>query len=180
MSLQEQEPKKSQASEDCTSTDDASVPSADTDSLLENIGLNQSKLWGMKEHKKKSGRRKPKLLSLNGSNKPSKSSPLHASRHTLESRSNADDRLRLFKAGEISLKINGEDHFYDPNEHKQYTLEEIGVIMGVSRERVRQIEEKSLRKLWRLMDAMGKREGVNKEEWLKLINNGDDDTHYMP
>ena len=54
--------------------------------------------------------------------------------------------------------------------------------MGVTRERVRQIEETALRKMWRAFDSMGRREGVSKEEWMSILTNGTtkEETVYMP
>lgn len=79
--------------------------------------------------------------------------------------------------GEMELDGNT----YNPEEGKQYTLEEIGRIMGVSRERVRQIEEHSLRKLWRMLDIMSKRENLNQEDWLAMFDDGyaGEDTIYF-
>ena len=42
--------------------------------------------------------------------------------------------------------------------------------MGVSRERVRQIEEQGMRKMWRRVGAMVKREGLTPDDLLKAIN----------
>ena len=65
---------------------------------------------------------------------------------------------------------------------KSYTLQEIADIMGVSRERVRQIEEISLRKLWRYIKIMNKREGVSEDEMFQIFteNNHGENTVYMP
>ncbi len=125
--------------------------------------------------------RKPKLESLNGSKKPSKASPLgegSSFKNTLIERSTADERLRAFMRGELEL----DGQTYDSDLGRQYTLEEIGRVMGVSRERVRQIEEHSLRKLWRLLDIMSKRENLNQQDWLSISahGSGDGDTVYFP
>lgn len=102
--------------------------------------------------------------------------------NTKEDRTNADVRLSEFMRGERCICIEGEDHFYDPEAMHNYTLEEVGSVMGVTRERVRQIEETALRKMWRALDIMGKREGVSKDEWMAMLNNGNhgEDTIYMP
>ena len=154
--------------------------SADIDFLLENIVLMKSENSEKKNVTNGSKRRKAKLESLDGSRKPSKaSSPDSQSsfRNTLLERSTADERLRSFMRGEMELDGNT----YNPEEGKQYTLEEIGRIMGVSRERVRQIEEHSLRKLWRMLDIMSKRENLNQEDWLAMFDDGyaGEDTIYF-
>lgn len=83
---------------------------------------------------------------------------------------NGDNRLREFLLGSRSTQIEGEEHWYDSEAGRQYTLEEIGQIMGVSRERIRQIEEVALRRMWRLLDIMSKRENLTKDDWFKDIN----------
>ena len=55
---------------------------------------------------------------------------------------NADVRLREYMRGERSfIDRHGVESKFKPTEGRQYTLEEIGTIIGVTRERVRQIEE---------------------------------------
>ena len=81
-----------------------------------------------------------------------------------------------------STVIDGEEHWYDPEKQRPYTLQEIADIMGVSRERVRQIEEAGLRKMWRRLRAMNKRENLDESDWLQIANDhhGEDRTIYMP
>lgn len=83
---------------------------------------------------------------------------------------NADLRLKEFILGLRPGVVDGEELWYDRENPRTYTLEEIGQIMGVSRERVRQIEEASLRKLWRLLDIMSQREGLKKDDWINMFN----------
>ena len=99
-----------------------------------------------------------------------------------EDQTNADVRLTQFMRGERGTSIDGEEHFYDSEHSRTYTLEEVGTVMGVTRERVRQIEETALRKMWRAFDSMGRREGVSKEEWMSILTNGTtkEETVYMP
>ena len=85
---------------------------------------------------------------------------------------NADLRLKEFILGLRPGVIDGVEIWNDRENPRTYTLEEIGQIMGVSRERVRQIEDTSLRKLWRLLDIMSKREGLKQDDWIKMFNNG--------
>ena len=85
---------------------------------------------------------------------------------------NADLRLKEFILGLRPGVVDGVEIWNDRENPRTYTLEEIGQIMGVSRERVRQIEETSLRKLWRLLDIMSKREGLKQDDWIKMFNNG--------
>ncbi len=83
---------------------------------------------------------------------------------------NADLRLKEFILGLRPGVVDGVEIWHDRENPRTYTLEEIGQIMGVSRERVRQIEETSLRKLWRLLDIMSKREGLKKDDWINMFN----------
>ena len=85
---------------------------------------------------------------------------------------NADLRLKEFILGLRPGVVDEVEIWHNRENPRPYTLEEIGQIMGVSRERVRQIEEASLRKLWRLLDIMSKREGLKQDDWIKMFNNG--------
>lgn len=96
---------------------------------------------------------------------------------------NADQRLREFMRKERCLvEKDGTEHWYDPDENRTYTLEEVGTIMGVTRERVRQIEETALRKMWRLIRSMNMREDLDESDWLKGMgeNGNKDRTIYLP
>ena len=88
--------------------------------------------------------------------------PLPFPNNTKVDQTNADRRLNEFMQGERTTIIDGEEHTYDPAAMRNYTLEEVGSIMGVTRERIRQIEEMALRKMWRSLDIMSKREGMIK------------------
>lgn len=143
-----------------TSEDVVSALLAERASRLENTSKKTSR----------SSRRKPK--SSVTSTKPTKVPDPKAKNGRLhpEDATDADNRLREFIQGSRSTTLpNGEEHWYDPEANRNYTLEEIGNIMGVSRERVRQIEEHALRRMWRLMDIMSKREGVTKDEWMQML-----------
>lgn len=159
-------------------TEGVSALVAAIDFLVESTAAKTSESSSKK--RKKTELRKSKLESLDGSRKPSKPSSAGESlfRNTLEERTTADDRLNAFMRGETAL--DGE--YYDPDACKQYTLEEIGRIMGVSRERVRQIEDLALRRLWRFFDIMSKRENLTKEDWLGIAEDGTvkDSTIYFP
>ena len=135
-------------------------------------------------------RRKPKCSG--NSTKPTKAvalspKPGSDSKKLNPDATDADNRLREFLQGLRSTQLsdeNGEivEHWYNPKACKQYTLQEIADVMGVSRERVRQIEEEALRKLWRYLSIMSKREGLNKDDWIQVFNetNNGDSTIYMP
>ena len=103
-------------------------------------------------------------------------------RNTREDRTDADNRLNEFMTGSRSTKIDGAEHWYDPGGERSYTLQEIADVMGVSRERVRQIEETALRKLWKYISILNKREGVSEDEMFEQINKttAGNDTIYMP
>ncbi len=129
-----------------------------------------SRLENTSKKTSRSSRRKPK--SSVTSTKPTKAPDPKAKNGRLhqEDATDADNRLREFIQGSRSTTLpNGEEHWYDSEANRNYTLEEIGNIMGVSRERVRQIEEHALRRMWRLMDIMSKREGVTKDEWMQML-----------
>jgi len=128
---------------------------------------------------------------LKGSEKPTKPQP--AERDELEERivalfddcaTNADQRLREFIRGERCLvEKDDNEHYYNSEEGRNYTLEEVGNVMGVTRERVRQIEEHALRKMWRLIRGLNMRDDLTQEDWLNGIrdNKGDDEpTIYYP
>lgn len=108
--------------------------------------------------------------------------PVPFPNNTKEDQTNADIRLSQFMRGERRTIINGEEHSYDSKAMRTYTLEEVGSIMGVTRERVRQIEEAALRKMWRALDSISRREGITKAEWMAMLTNGNagDSTVYMP
>ena len=95
----------------------------------------------------------------------------------------ADQRLREFMLRERTLlEKDGSESLYEPNENRSYTLEEIGTVMGVTRERVRQIEEAALRKLWRLIRSINMREDLEESDWINGLteHKGDDPTVYYP
>ena len=94
---------------------------------------------------------------------------------------NADVRLREFLRRERCLiEKDGTEHTYDPEEGRVYTLEEVGKVMGVTRERVRQIEEVALRKMWRLIRSINMREDLAETDWIEGVSHGTDDTVYLP
>ena len=112
--------------------------------------------------------RTEKLKSLDGSRKPCGSSSL--GRSTSDEVTDADHRLREFIQGLRPAVIDDKEHWYNSDTQRPYTLQEIADIMGVSRERVRQIEEQGMRKMWRRVGAMVKREGLTPDDLLKAIN----------
>jgi len=84
----------------------------------------------------------------------------------------ADKRLAEFMRGERTLtEKDGTLHTYQ-NDGRCYKLEEIGQVMGVTRERVRQIEEHALRKMWRLIRSMNLREDLTEGDWLDILAGG--------
>lgn len=134
---------------------------------------------------KKSRRRtsKSSCKKLKGSEKPTKPQPQPKS--DLEERisalfddcaTNADERLREFIRGERCLVEKDEsEHYYNNTEGRVYTLEEVGNVMGVTRERVRQIEETALRKMWRLIRGLNMRDNLSEEDWLNGIKEHESD-----
>lgn len=132
----------------------------------------------------KRSRKKPKCSGT--STKPTKAVVLNqkGSQINKEDSTDADCRLREFLQGLRSTKVRDQEdeHWYSRESSRQYTLQEIADIMGVSRERVRQVEDQALRKLWRYLSLMNKREGVEINDWFKILNenSSDEATVYMP
>lgn len=134
----------------------------------------------------KRSRKKPKCSGT--STKPTKAVVLNKKGSQInnhkEDSTDADCRLREFLQGLRSTKVRDQEgeHWYSRESSRQYTLQEIADIMGVSRERVRQVEDQALRKLWRYLSLMNKREGVEINDWFKILNenSSDEATVYMP
>lgn len=125
------------------------------------------------------GKKIAKYESSSDSRKPSPDSL--DMNNTTEDRTDADNRLKEFIQGIRSTVIDGKEHWYDSKSTRAYTLQEIAHIMGVTRERVRQIEEAGLKRMWRLLSAMSRRENLKPTDWLDIAESkdGDDDTIYM-
>lgn len=137
---------------------------------------------------KKTSRRSRKKPKCSGtSTKPTEAVVLSEAAPVVPETTDADLRLNEFLQGSRSTELREDDgelaeHWYDPDGHKQYTLQEIADVMGVSRERVRQVEEQALRKLWRYISIMNKREGVTEDEMFQILTktHHGEDTIYMP
>lgn len=160
------------------SIEDVNAILADSAFLLESTSSRKRKA-SIKP--KSSTAQKLKSKSSKSSKKPSPKSLINPN-NTTEDKTNADIRLSQFIKGNRSTEIDGYEHYYDPEEGRPYTLEEIGNVMGVTRERIRQIEEHALRKLWRYFDIMSKREGMKQTDWMEILNasHKEEDTVYMP
>lgn len=63
----------------------------------------------------------------------------------------------------VDLKLRAMVESAQPG--KAYTLQEIADVVGVSRERIRQIEEQGMRKLRNKMYAIMKSDGLDREEF---------------
>ena len=59
--------------------------------------------------------------------------------------------------------------FMETAEPRPYTLEEIAQVMGVTRERVRQIEMKAMKRLRFRFNQLIKEEGITAAEWIRLV-----------
>ena len=82
----------------------------------------------------------------------------------------ADARLTAFICGEMPLQSeDGSEHWHDPKSSQRYTLQDIAEVMGVSRERVRQIEQKALKKAYAVFSTMAHREGENAVLWFRQL-----------
>lgn len=163
-----------------TQDDVVSALLAETGSRRENTSRKTSR----------SSRKKPKCSG--NSTKPTKAVVLSPKAGAVKTKlkgdsTDADNRLKEFLQGLRSTQLKDEggeivEHWYDPEANKQYTLQEIAEVMGVSRERVRQIEEEALRKMWRYLSIMNKREGLTSDDWMQIVNqshNGEA-TIFMP
>ncbi len=145
---------------------------------------------GLPPKKSRRTRSRSSCRKLKGSEKPTKPAcepkdalEEHVSAQFDEGATNADVRLRQFLRGERSfVDKNGETVAHDPDSCRTYTLEEVGTIMGVTRERVRQIEEGALRKMWRFIRSMNMREDLTETDWLSVLKQNDDreKTVYFP
>ncbi len=74
----------------------------------------------------------------------------------------------------------GHEEYYDPDAQRIYTLQEVASVMGVTRERVRQIEEKAKKKLFKAFCSMARAEGEHPLEWATeligaITDNGNDE-----
>jgi hypothetical protein len=79
----------------------------------------------------------------------------------------SDEQLNSFIRGEIPLIMDdGAEHWFDLDGGRSYTLNEISLVMGVTRERVRQIQQKALRKMYARLASMARVEGENPVEWF--------------
>ncbi len=142
-----------------------------------------SQLGSTSKKTSRSSRKKPKYSGT--TTKPTKAdAPIVKNGQGMtEDCTDADNRLREFIQGLRSTTLpDGTEHWYEREASRRYTLEEIGDIMGVSRERVRQIEEGALRKMWRMLSMMTKREGLDQNEWLRIATDcaKEEDTIYYP
>jgi hypothetical protein len=81
----------------------------------------------------------------------------------------ADDLLKAFMLGKTALVLDGVKHWFKPQARRTYTLHEIATIMGVTRERVRQIEASAMRKIFRKFSTIARSEGENPIEWFRNI-----------
>lgn len=166
--------------ENNTKPDAVNALLADSASQQKNTRSKNSK--GRTSSRSSSKRRTPKSQSCQSSNKPSSVTPLNSPNNTKRDQTNADVRLNQFMCGKRSIILDGEKHFYEPEAGRQYTLEEIGTVMGVTRERVRQVEEMGLRKMWRAFDSMSRRENISPDEWMQILtdSHAGEDTVYIP
>jgi len=81
-----------------------------------------------------------------------------------------DQKLSMFVNGHIPMiEEDGTEHWYDPTAGRPYTLQEIASVMGVTRERVRQIEEQGKRKLFAQLCKIARKEGENPIDWAKQL-----------
>ena len=87
-----------------------------------------------------------------------KSTKPHLDSISLQSPDRSKKKLTM-----VDLKLRGMVELSDPG--RSYTLQEIADVIGVSRERVRQIEEKGMRKLRNKLYSIIKADGLAREEF---------------
>lgn len=98
--------------------------------------------------------------------------------HQMAVQSGADDRLESFIIGETPLIMeDGRELWHDMDGGRRYTLNEIATVMGVTRERVRQIEQSALKKAFAAFSAMARREGDNPIDWFRDMFHQIDENH---
>jgi hypothetical protein len=138
-----------------------------------------------KKSSRSSGKPSPKKPTGSPVTSGSSKSPLGESQlaepNMREEPDGADQRLTLFMNQKIPLThSDGTEEFYDPDAQKIYTLAEVASVMGVTRERVRQIEAKAKKKLFRSFCSMARAEGEHPLEWATeligaITDNGNDE-----
>lgn len=80
------------------------------------------------------------------------------------------------------ISEDGSEDYYNPDAQRVYTLQEVAEVMGVTRERVRQIEEQAKKKLFKAFCSMARAEGEHPLEWATeligaITDNGNDEYH---
>jgi hypothetical protein len=89
----------------------------------------------------------------------------------------ADTRLQLFMSGHLPLLLeDGTEHYHDPEAQRTYTLQEISDVMGVTRERVRQIEHQALKKMFAAFTSVAHSEEMNVMDWFRDLLGGMDNS----
>ena len=123
----------------------------------------------MKSSKNTSPKRKRKS-GRSGASSPKGRPPRKGSGKKTAPQKDADDRLRDFILGMTPLVLEGKDeHWHDMDAGRTYTLHEIATVMGVTRERVRQIEASAMRKVFRRISSIARSEGDNPIEWFRKV-----------
>ena len=89
-----------------------------------------------------------------------KSTKVHSGSISLQSPERSKKKLTM-----VDLKLRAMVESAQPG--KAYTLQEIADVVGVSRERIRQIEEQGMRKLRNKMYAIMKDDNIDREEFQK-------------
>tara|TARA_R100000152_G_C6770989_1_gene197366 strand:+ start:1121 stop:1417 length:297 start_codon:yes stop_codon:yes gene_type:complete len=88
-------------------------------------------------------------------------------------------------SGNLPLILeDGTEHYYDPSLGRTYTLQEISEVMGVTRERVRQIEQQALKKMFSTFTSVAHSEEMNVMDWFRdllgAMDQGGDGEMDMP
>lgn len=101
-----------------------------------------------------------------------KDSLLEGAKH-LASGSRADYQKKSRRKRQTLSMDQRLQKLYDEREPgRVYTLDEIGSTMGVTRERIRQIEQKALQKFYKRWTQVMKKDGVTIEEVIETIRFG--------
>ena len=143
------------------------MPETTLDDVVNALIADFASRLGNTSKKTSSRSKEPSSPSEPEPSKPCSKAPV-LSAHPTAVQSSADDRLVSFIIGETPMVMgDGVEQWHDMEAGRRYTLNEIATVMGVTRERVRQIEQTAFKKAFSSFSAMARREGENPVEWFR-------------
>jgi len=153
------------------------MPETTQEDVVNALLANFASQLGSTSKKTSSRSKKPSSPSEPEPSKPCSKAP-GQSASPMAVQSSADDRLESFIIGETPLVMeDGIEQWHDMDEGRRYTLNEIATVMGVTRERVRQIEQSALKKAFASFSAMARREGENPIDWFRNLFHEIEENH---